>query len=46
MTPELINAWNRVNEGPSPIVIVNSKAKANPTVDEVVAEYSRYIEER
>lgn len=39
ITLELINSWNRVKEGPEPIVVINGKAKANPTVEEVVAEY-------
>lgn len=30
-----------VMEGPIPIVYVNGRAKANPTVEEVVAEYRR-----
>lgn len=36
---ELIRAWNNVMQGTPPIVYINGKAKANPTLDDVVTEY-------
>jgi hypothetical protein len=35
----LLKQTNAVLTGEIPIVIVNDRAEANPTVDEVVAEY-------
>ena len=41
MTLELMNEWNRVYAGPAPMIIINGRAKASPTIEEVVAEYDR-----
>jgi hypothetical protein len=37
--PAIQNRLNTVMNGELPIVIVNGKGKANPTLDQVVAEY-------
>jgi hypothetical protein len=36
---ELTQAWNTVMQGMPPIVYINGKAKANPTLEDVVTEY-------
>ena len=36
---ELVSAWQSVNKGLVPIVIIRGKAKSNPTVQEVLDEY-------
>ena len=36
---ELSRAWNTVMKGTPPIVYINGKAKANPTLEDVVTEY-------
>ena len=39
--PTLVEQTSAVLGGAIPVVIVNGRAKANPTVDEVVSEYRR-----
>lgn len=38
--PEVLDRLNAVMNGKVPIVFMNGKGKANPTIDEVVAEYN------
>lgn len=40
MNEKLIRAWQKITKGPPPIVFINGKAKVNPTVQEIVAEYN------
>jgi hypothetical protein len=38
---ELMRAWQSVSAGPPPIVVINGKARANPTIEQIVDEYSQ-----
>lgn len=42
--PAILSRVNSVMSGPLPIVFVNGKAKANPTLDDVIAEYNLVTE--
>ena len=36
---EINKRMNRIMNGPLPVVFVNGRAKSNPSLDEVVAEF-------
>jgi hypothetical protein len=38
---ELMQAWKSVSAGPPPIVVINGKARSNPTIEQIVDEYSQ-----
>jgi len=40
MDKELVRAWQPIMQGTPPIVFINGKAKANPTVEEIITEYN------
>ena len=41
MDQKLIRAWQPIMQGAPPIVFIDGKAKANPTVEEVAVEYHK-----
>jgi hypothetical protein len=41
MKQELLHNWEKVMQGPVPHVFVNGKAKASPSLDQIVEEISR-----
>ncbi len=38
---ELMQAWQSVSAGLPPIVVINGKARSNPTIEQIVDEYSQ-----
>jgi hypothetical protein len=40
ISEELLRSWDNVSKSPPPLVIINGKAKSNPTLQQVVDEYS------
>jgi hypothetical protein len=38
---ELVRAWQSVSAGPPPIVVIHGKARSNPTIEQIVDEYSQ-----